>query len=247
MKRVRIAAFVALLACIAPASARAAAQSMLAWDGCAAYDGVSNKSFACDVNTGSERIWCSVQPHVDMPRVIGVELVFDFLMEPGTPVPGWWQFRNSGTCRQTSLSLEFNLSPEPANDYCATLFSAGAMGGVSAAIPNYSSNPERLRILGVFAVAQASARPVSADSIYNVAVLVIDHAKTTGAGACTGCATAACGVLNYFKLAQPVGEGDQSYTSYGEHSIVWQSAVPQCPASIPTRRSTWGSLKSLYR
>jgi len=59
-----------------------------------------------------------------------------------------------------------------------------------------------------------------------------------------------CIVLNNIQLFQPPEAGNDPDISNPANSnyVTWQaSVVPGCPQSTPTRSSSWGQVKSLYR
>src|SRR5437867_1889677 len=74
----------------------------LRWDHCYGDAGVQNKAFTCDTNSGSETLVVSFVPAWDIADVSGLEIVMDMVSAAPT-WPVWWQFKNAGTCRQTSL------------------------------------------------------------------------------------------------------------------------------------------------
>ena len=78
---------------------------------------------------------------------------------------------------------------------------------------------------------------------YEYFKVVISHAKTVGAGSCGGCSDGATLYLASVKLDQHTGVGDYTYTQpLGRAYVTWQGGSP-----VPTRKSTWGAVKSLYR
>ena len=105
--------------------------------------------------------------------------------------------------------------------------------------------------------------------------LTIDHAKTVGTGACTGCNEPVCIFLSRVSLFQQ-GQSmaaihlERGANFLGSQYVTWQNAYPidvhhECDPSVPFcarqytafgcvlagptsgRRSTWGAVKSLYR
>jgi hypothetical protein len=76
----------------------------LRWDSCYADGGVINKTFACDTNTGSERLVMSFVLDADMLDVSGQEIRV-FIKSVNPTLPSWWALKNAGTCRVTSLGF----------------------------------------------------------------------------------------------------------------------------------------------
>jgi hypothetical protein len=70
---------------------------------------------------------------------------------------------------------------------------------------------------------------------------------------CAGCQIPACIVFQYIKVAQPAGtpNGDALLTNENiRRYMTWQGGAIGglgCPAQTPTRKATWGQVKSLYR
>src|SRR5258706_16367735 len=86
----------------AATSAHAAAVSPpgvnLRWDDCYGDGGASNKNFACDTNSGSERLVCSFELSQPMAQIAAVKVTWDVRAE-GPTLPPWWSFYSLGTCR----------------------------------------------------------------------------------------------------------------------------------------------------
>src|SRR6185369_613737 len=100
---------------IAP-HARAVQGVGLAWNHCQGEAGaVQNALFACDTNAGEHVIFGTFTLDPEMTDVAGVDLRLD-LVAAGDALPAWWQLRNSGTCRRTSMSSR--IEPDPAATTC---------------------------------------------------------------------------------------------------------------------------------
>lgn len=239
-------AVLALAAACVPPPAHAAVQAMLAWDRCLENGGTVTRTFACDTNEGSETIVGSFVPPAGITDMNGLEVVIDMLTTPETAWPDWWAFKNTGACRQSALSLQFDF--QSGEGYgCEKLWANGSAGGISAFVVGFSSTPARARLLLVVARPLVDVGPVSPDTTYDAFTLTFDHSKTIGPGACSGCEAPVCATITHIKWTQPVGMGDFSFSPSGQSLVLWQSTVPTCPASIPTRSTTWGALKSLHR
>ena len=90
------------------------------------------------------------------------------------------------------------------------------------------------------------------DAEYYAFKFRLNNSRSTSSGSCSGCPTAMCIVLNEIQLFQPLGTagGDPKISAPGSSggSVVWQATgIPGCPQSTPTRNSSWGQVKSLYR
>jgi len=231
------------------------------WDNCYGDSGVANKLFACNTNTGAENLVLSFQLPSDLPSVSGEEMVVYF--EAATPaLPDWWQFKNAGTCRLTALTL--GAAPPPGTVNCLDWSQGGATGGIGA----YTlGSPAKATLTAVAAVPGSSIQDLSGDTEYFAASLRISHVKTVGTGACGGCDVPVCIVFGHINVTTTILANNIIMTdgANGQASQIasWQSAttlnlVSTChmscnalfdcvPTSTPTRNSTWGAVKSLYR
>src|SRR5262245_4303275 len=82
------AAALLLLAAMSPLPARALSTLNLRWDACIGDGGVSNKSFACNTNTGVNTLVGSWVSHLDLQNVTGNQVVVD-LGAYAPPLPAW--------------------------------------------------------------------------------------------------------------------------------------------------------------
>lgn len=224
----------------------------LRWDRCYADGGTANRNFACDTNVGVETLVASFVPGVDVGSVGEIDLIVDIASASPT-LPAWWQFKNTGSCRVTSLTL-FPVVPPVA---CPP-WNVEAVPSVGQYVTNVSGSPNRARIVAAAAVPAESRQNLLAGQEYFALNIHINHAKTVGTGACTGCQTPVCMVLQSVLMRSPVPNetcwvsGPANHVD--SHFATWQGGgVPVvgekigCPAATPARSSSWGSVKSLYR
>src|SRR5712691_11289697 len=83
-------------------TAHAAGGLNLRWNACFGDAGVPNKTFACDRNTGVNTLVGSFVVGAEVPQVSGIQIYIDVATASST-LPAWWQFKNTGSCRATSL------------------------------------------------------------------------------------------------------------------------------------------------
>jgi len=219
----------------------------IAWNECYGEGtGTQNHDFACNVNTGKHNIVGSFVAPAGIDSLSGNEVAID-LQTLGT-VPAWWSFRNTGSCRRTALTVNFFANPM--NQVCVDEFDGAAEGGIGSYVVGYGGNPDRARLK--LAIATRTPRPLEAGVEYFAFNLAINNQKTVGVGACEGCTTRSCLVLDSILLTQPYGRGDfwlSGPSEWGSYYITWQGDpyIPGCGFVVPTRNTTWGSVKSLYR
>ena len=220
----------------------------LSWTDCG-LAGAEARSFACTANTGAGTLVGSFIPPAGSTAITGEEIVID-LQSAAATLPAWWQFKNAGTCRQTALSANAGFVSGPFS--CADYWAGGASGGLTAFNTNIvPGQTNRARILALFSVPPLAAGPVDDTVEYYAFNLIITNAKTTGTGACAGCLDPVCIVLNEIKLTQPVGVGNYRIQNPADRNFAtWQGGgIGQggCPGATPTKSTTWGSVKALYR
>ena len=69
-----------------------AAGVSLAWNNCLGGGGVTNRTFACNTNSGSRSLYVSFVPPADITRIVGIEAVIDIEAGAST-LPDWWPSR----------------------------------------------------------------------------------------------------------------------------------------------------------
>jgi hypothetical protein len=235
-----------LLALLAPTALAAGGVNINWGTGCWS-DGtpLNDLAFACNTNTGTARMTCSFAVSADQPNFVGIELDLEGATEPAT-VPAWWQL-GADQCRPTAISTtaDFTGGPGPT---CIDPWAGQASGGLAIYDwgPLWGGN-NRAHILVVYAVPADSPIPLTAGVEYYAAQVRISYLKTVGSGACDGCASPmiwgfynmkSAELLQYEMLWEPLSGGNQCLT--------WQSSVLLC-GIVPTRNTTWGQVKSLYR
>lgn len=231
----------------------------LGWDRCAGDGRVADRSFACDTDAGSETLVGSVV----MGGVAAHDGVAGFtahldVTPAAADVPDWWKFQ-AGGCRANALAS--SVSSIPPTPGCLPWSSAELALGVQAL--SYSA--------GRFQVAIAGAVPAGSTSTFQPGIeyalfrLVLHRVRTTGAGACAGCAVPVCvGFGELWLYRDP--STTEKYAGAGSNSVTWQGAyvaaypaypappgsghanVLECTAGpVPVRGRTWGTIKALYR
>jgi len=108
--------------------------------------------------------------------------------------------------------------------------------------PNYGGDPNRGKITVDMARSDAGVALV-AGTRYQANVIQSRSTKTTGAGACDGCTQP----VNLYALrvfiAEPDGAVELPVGDPQFHCAAWRTSC----FFTPTRRQSWGEVKSLYR
>lgn len=216
----------------------------LRWDACGSQ-GVTNRSFACDVNTGTNKMAGSYVAPAGITQLSGMEMVLIGTFG-GAGVPSWWQMKNAGTCRQTAISA--STTQDVGWTVCTNSFTGFSIGSVATYLVG-SPSANNVRI-GLIAATGTSPGPLTAGTEYYSFTLAISNVKTVGTGACADCPTPGCLVLQSIKLTQPVGVGDYLITapvSANSNSVTWQGASLATCTGTPVQNTTWGRIRSIYR
>lgn len=248
-----------MLLALTASSVAAAPGVNLRWVECFGDTGVPNRSFACNVNTGSNLLVASFELGADLPQASGLEIVID-LATAATPLPDWWQIQNAGTCRVGSLSA---MGVPPAEALLCTDWSGGLSTAAVAAYRVGLLGPNTARILEVSAVPSNQLQDLTGGLEYFAISTRITNQKTVGTGSCSGCSSPACIVLRGIKVVTPpvAGQPSRDVSLSGATDpaatsdfVTWQGGAgvvvggrTGCPQVIPTRRQTWSAVKGLYR
>ncbi|MFN8589519.1 MAG: hypothetical protein U0704_17135 [Candidatus Eisenbacteria bacterium] len=219
----------------------------LRWDECASGGGAINKSFACSVALGDAVSIASLQVDAAVDSVVGMEWVVDVITAAPT-LPDWWRMA-SGGCRPGALTASANFFGYGA---CADPWNGNGVALVQVFEPGQPrGGANQLRIICTTSVTAADRTRLDAGVPYDVGLLRLSYANSSGAGSCSGCTTAACLVFNsVLVLRDPTSAVTQLEYVPGSgsdpHRMTWQGTAADCQL-VPVRNRTWGALKSLYR
>jgi hypothetical protein len=240
-----------VLLALTATAASAASGVNLFWNDCfTGANGVVNKSFACTSNVGQQDMYVSVDPPVGVVNTNGHNHIID-LMSASSPLPAWWDFKNTGTCRINSLlaSGDFSVSTSGGID-CPDPWSGTGNAGVAAYTKDFGGDPRRARIIGSVAYSGPAVAMDNGIEYYSIRFR-INNVKTVGTGLCAGCLDPVCLVLNQVRIAQPAPDPTFAVENPRDGNFVtWQGGAvggPGCPGATPATNSSWGKVKSLYR
>jgi len=217
----------------------------LAWNDCG-LAGATDQAFACNTNSGVPfQLYASFEPNEPNPTCVSNEWVID-LESSGATLPTWWHYKGAGRCRDASMVQSTNFAAGP---FSCTDPWGGAIGIQGFSYNIGFSGANTARIVGVQSLDAASPTAVAPGTEYYSFALIINRAKTVGTGACLNCLDGVCLVLNQIRVLGLQANQDIS-SPRDRNYATWQGgqvASPGCPLATPTRNSSWGQVKSLYR
>jgi len=226
-------AFLVLALLVCPAPSRA--QVDLAWSD-TGPGAINTIRFDCDANEGADTLVASFRAPAGVTKLTALEAVVDFCTGQ-EDFPDWFDY--SG-CRAGALgaSVDFTAGPLYFEDYWKGHGTAGI------AFSRRDNNTGRIVVTA--SIPDEDAGPLTAGLIYYAFKVTIDHRNTTGGGACAGCATGACIVLNDLRLIGP-GLDQRLNGPMFDNSPSWQDGVPGCPFIVPVESTTWTAIKTRHR
>jgi len=226
------------------ASIASAAGVNLSWDDCGTF-GTATKTFACNSNSGAGfTMYSSFIAPSGINELEAFQAQVDITTAQAV-LPAWWS-HGASQCRggtALSASLDFTTSTFNCQDFWAGLAASAYAYDVGFGTPN------RARMIIQGAIPFDNRAPIDDVTETYGCKVTINRTKSTGVGSCAGCAEPACIVLNEIQLFQPAAVGNDPRISVplSSNFVTWQSLPGGCPASTPTRNTTWGQVKSLYR
>jgi hypothetical protein len=217
----------------------------LSWDDCLALGGGGlNKTSTCLSNFETQKILQgSFVAPAGMVALNGNDIIMD-INTAADPLPCWWNF--SVAPRAAGYDMIF-VTPVSCADYFGSIPGGITGGNATRLIPGLTN---RVRIVGVLAVDATAAGPIPDMVEFYSFTFRLKFPATVGA--CTGCLSPACFVLNLIRLTQTAAPFVDLTTpsTPGRAHVFWQGgaiAAPGCPLAVPTVNKTWGSVKALYR
>ncbi len=241
-RTLRNAVSAAMICCALAANMAVAAGINLSWNDCGSA-GTDCLTFACDANTGPEFAFVGSfvpPPGVTAPQYMEAHVRIISDAAPGS-LPDWWRVGSLTECRGFSLQADTLFGTT-----CANVL----RGAVFLPAFSYSANsPVMGEASMVVSVLFPELAPPLDPGVEHYAFMMhFDRAKTTGPGACAGCDVGVQIVLNHIDIFQdpavqvePVVV-DQYMKS---NKIGWNN--PAYCFWTPTKRSSWGQVRSLYR
>lgn len=241
----KIVTLTAAMLALSATFAFAAGGLNLHFGGCSVDVGASSSAtFACNTNTGSELLYASVVLPASMPLFLGTTALIDVTVD-GPTLPDWW-LTAAGQCRANAIAMSFD--PTLLATDCADIW--GGTPNLSVfQLQQYLHGPNMVRLNGGAAVQAGQEVALVADGTteLNIARVSINHTKSSGTGACAGCESSVCIVLQEAYLQQPAGNPLYRLTTPISNVVTFNGGSPLCAGATPTQNRTWGAVKGLYR
>jgi hypothetical protein len=236
-----------LLAVAAPAFAQLIpGQLYLNQNECSMVVNAHNKDLAC-ATTVLNTLVCSAKPVANVSGVIA-DLGYVDVVVGTDPVsmPPFWHFETGGCAGSGRIlfSADFTTNTGGCADVWAGLGSTGGQwGGATGPTPDGN----RARVKWTTNVTPDLAFPVAGGTEAYIEKISL---RNSPAATCAGCNTPACAV--FLSEGLYLFAGGNVEIQGGAAGTEWftfndsQNAT-HCPAPTPTRSTTWGQVKSLYR
>jgi hypothetical protein len=233
----------------------------MAWTDCvpsAAAAGNLNNTCLSTSNNFVGLLVTSFGVDSDVPNLIGCSGTIDLQTDTATLSP-WWHAEPGG-CRSGLIGWNADFT-NGLFTTCIDVWSGLATGGSNYAVPSpgvpfpTGNGPNTARIRTVQSIVEPGADILSVDpntgapNEYYAFKIAIRRLLSTGSGACAGCLDRACLVFNSLTLTSPSPAPDIVLTTGPVQVATYNggTGAALCPGATPNHKSTWGSVKSLYR
>jgi hypothetical protein len=139
-------------------------------------------------------------------------------------------------CRgPNALTAHFDFTSGPSG--CTDAYEGHATGAFTYDPAFHTPNRARLRVQAALPFERRRLLEVGKE--YYAFEVRLHRTKSTGAGACAGCATSACILLNSMTLFQTQRMAHDPVITLPAYRnfVSWQSRIPDCPLSTPVQVS----------
>jgi len=205
---------------------------------------LSVQTFACASNTSPAnwRMTSSFKLDAGVPDYINFNTYIQGISETGA-IPDFWKISIPADCRGSVSNVWIHAVP---GGSCVDPFDGGASGGGGY---GYLIPGVQIQIEAVYTV--AAGVPLDPDVEYYLSTFTVKNGKTVGTAACAGCQTGMVFGLQEALVGLQSGPVIRLAEAYdgGNQCLIWQHAWTgqPCNAPVPSRNTTWGQVKSLYR
>ena len=238
----------ALLTACFTARPAAGAGLSIAWDDCRPPLGFgnNNKAFGCASDINELPLFPSFSIPTSIDSVYSMELVIDFNVAgvETDPLPPWWLMAPG--CRANAWAADATASFS-----CTDAWDGKGTGSFQGWIPGTPGSSSRhARLLVAVGTLPQDAVTLLGNATYTACRIIL---RTVNTVACNdGCSTPACMVFNSLLIRRLHTPADEEILISGPEMglsdrTFWQGVGGADCTAVPTRRTTWGAVKALYR
>jgi len=242
------ALFAGALGLAVPAHAQLAGAGLsLGWQDCrtAPGTGSDNQNSGCTVSINDLPLLPALRLVTAVDSVIACELVIDVIVA-ATALPAWWQMQPGG-CHGSPPGWGASLATAVS---CPDPWQGQATALAAAWLTSFpGSTPDRGRLTAAVVAPPGTLARFEADVPLALCRLALrsDNSQT-----CSGCSIPGCLVFNSLLIRRLPGSSWEEATVTSEQvagatKVRWQGGLGADCQAVPTRRSTWAEVKSLYR
>jgi hypothetical protein len=215
----------------------AMAGSNMAWNDCVGGGGLPDRTVTC-TNSGSGFAYVSLNPSTSYPSIGATDVFID--VNP-TTLGTFWN-------PPTTTTRWGSASTDPLSGACVGWWAAAPNGGITFQPPQaLGSGAGKIRLKITTVIGAGEEQPMDPGTEYFMGALQLKfNAGTFGNAECTG--GAAIGVADINVLQPGVPDTHEGQVADVSNCVTFRNpAGKQCPGATPTQKSTWGSIKALYR
>jgi hypothetical protein len=235
----KILVLTVLLLAVTASLAMAAAGVNLTWGNKCYADGATvDQVWDCNSNTGgvAGTLSLSFQTAASHPDFVAIGFYLEGMTEEAV-VPDWWKM-STGECRVNGTTMNTNFTA--LTTACTDLWAGLGGGGIGL----YSDDTNRMHLNAAWAMADSIT--IDPNIEYLAAQFNFSRAKTVGTGACAGCDTKAIWSIYRLEIGFLSHPTEMLTFPLANQCVTWQTSTLSCTL-VPTRNTTWGQVKSLYR
>jgi hypothetical protein len=238
-----------LAACAATAPATAAGLS-IAWTDCRPPLGGESlsRSFGCASDIAELPLFPSFSLPATMDSVYSMELVIDVDVAGADtdPLPVWWLMAPG--CRTNGWAADGTVSPS-----CVDAWNGQGTGSFQGWLVGTPGGPRATRhgrLLVAVSTLPQDGVTLLGNASYTACRILL---RTVNTSSCfDGCLTPACLVFNSLLVRRFHTPADEEILISGAESgasdrVIWQGGIGADCQAVPTRKTTWGAVKALYR
>jgi hypothetical protein len=221
----------------------------IAWQDCRPPlgGGFNNQASGCTSDIQEYPLFPSFSLSASMDSVYSMELVIDFSIAPESstdPLPEWWLMAPG--CRPNGWAAD-GAALSSCNDAWGGLGTGSFQGWITG---TPGGSPRHARLLVAVGTLPQDAVTLLGNASYTACRILLRTVNTTTCG--DGCMTPACMVFNSLLVRGLHTPTDEEILISGPEiggsdRVVWQGGAGADCAAVPTRRTTWGAVKALYR